>query len=73
MLFTLSRKCVGITIYILHYHDITEITTPLDKAGAHKDKMAPASKSEGMIRSLIYYVFKKPISSLQLYQFFSKK
>ena len=72
MLLTLSWKCVGITIYILHYHDITEITKPPDKAGAHKDKMAPTSKSEGMIHSLIYYVFKKPISSLHLYQFFRK-
>ena len=39
MLFTLSRKCIGITIYISHYHDITEITTTHpDKAEGQKDK-----------------------------------
>lgn len=59
MLFTLPQECVGITNYILHYHDITAITKTPDKAGAHKDKMAPASKSEGMIHSLICYVFEK--------------
>lgn len=52
MLLTMSLKCVEITIYILHYHDITELTTSPDKARAHKDKMAPTSKSTGMIRSL---------------------
>ena len=72
MLFTLSRKCVGITIYILHYHDITEIKTPLDEAAAHKDKMAPASKSKGMIHSLIYYVFKSPLAPYNCINVFRK-
>ena len=72
MLFTLSWKCVGITIYILHYHDITEITKPPDKAGAHKDKMAPASKSEGMIHSLIYYVFKRALAPYNCINVFRK-
>lgn len=64
MLFTLSRKCVGITHYILNFHDMTAITTHQDKAGAHKDKMAPASKCSGMIPSLNYLqgFFKSPIA-----------
>ena len=62
MLFTLSLKCVGITNYI--FHDITAITTHQDKAGAHKDEMAPASKCSGMIPSLKYLqcLFKSPIA-----------
>ena len=72
-MFTLSRKCIGITIYILHYHDITEITTHPDKAEGYKDKSAPAGESAGILRSLIYYVFEKPFSSLPFYQFFFPK
>ena len=72
-MFTLSRKCIGITIYILHYHDITEITTHPDKAEGYKDKSAPAGESAGILRSLIYYVFEKPFSSLPFYQFFFSK
>ena len=64
MLFTLSRKYVGITHYILNFHDITAITTHQDKAGAQKDKMAPASKCSGMIPSLNYLqgFFESPIA-----------
>ena len=64
MLFTLSRKCVGITHYILNFHDMTAITTHQDKAGAHKDKISPASKCSGMIPSLNYLkgFFKSPIA-----------
>ena len=63
MLFTLSRKYVGIT-HILNFHDITAITTHQDKAGAHKDKMAPTSKCSGMIPSLNYLqgFFESPIA-----------
>lgn len=43
---------------------MTAITTHQDKAGAHKDKMAPASKCSGMIPSLNYLqgFFKSPIA-----------